>query len=270
MNNLKSILILNVLILLCQPGSAQKAFTDSIQQIIPEGKWSFALSLGTTLIGPGSALNREMKEIGFGDYPPDFDFFGFFEIKNNQEYPQLKKALTWDMETRLNLSGNSALAFSLGKSHHYTVDGYSREGFQDFDGSGRAYYLTIVHDVWYVSADYVFRYAPGYGGIAVGPVMAMHQVSEGESSASGVRTSTIKPGFHIGADLPLFQKKSWFMAFGLNYTWLPPTEIGPNTEKLRTASTSGGGFPGVHGSGNQSNTIPLATVQMSVTTGWRF
>ncbi len=268
MYNLKSMISLSVLILISQFGFAQKAFTDSIQQAIPEKKWSFAVSLGTTLIGPGSALNREMKEIGFGDYPPDFNFFDFFKIKNNQEYPRIKKAITWDMETRLNLSRNSALAFSLGKSHHYTVDGYSREGFQNFNGSGRANYLTIVHDVWYVSADYVFRYAPGYGGIAVGPVMAMHRVSEGESSASGVRTSTLKPGFHIGGDLPLFQKKSWFMAFGLNYTWLPPTEIGPNTEKLRIAS--GGGFPGVHGSGNQSNTIPLATFQMSVTTGWRF
>ncbi len=268
MYNLKSILILSVLIQVCQLGSSQKAFTDSIQQIVPEGKWSFSLSLGATLIGPGSALNREMKEIGFGDYPPDFDFFGIFKIKNNQEYPQIKKAITWDMETRINISSNSALAFSFGKSHHYTVEGYSREGFQNFDGSGGANYLTIVHDVWYLSADYVFRYAPGYGGIAVGPVMAMHRVSEGESSTSGVRTSTLKPGFHIGGDFPLFQKKTWFMAFGLNYTWLPPTEIGPNTEKLRTAS--GGGFPGAHGSGSQSNTIPLATVQMSVTTGWRF
>jgi hypothetical protein len=268
MYNIKSILILSLLMHLSQFISAQQMSAESIQQAITEKKWSFSLSLGAALIGPGAALSREMNEIGFGDNPPDFDFFGIFTIKNNKEYPEVKKSAAWDMEGRFNLSNHSALSLTLGKSHHYIVNGYRYKGYQSIEGGGLDYRLTIVHDVWFVSADYIFRYAPGYGGIAVGPVIAMHRVSEGASSGSGVKTSTLKPGFHVGADIPLFQKKSWFMAFGLNYTWLPSTTLGPNTEQYR--KTTNDAFPGAKSSVNHSDKIPLATLQMSLTTGWRF
>lgn len=268
MNNIKSILILSVLMLVSQIISAQQMRTDSIQKAMAAKKWSFSLSLGAALIGPGAALNNEMKKIGFNDKPNDLNFFGIFTIKNKKVYPQIKRAAAWDLEVRFNLSKKSAFSMAIGQSHHYTAKGYSRKGYQNFNGSGYDYYLTIVHDVLFVSADYVFRYEPGYGGISVGPVMAIHRVSEGGSSGPFVKTSSFKSGFHIGADIPLFQKQVWFMAFGFNYTWLPPATIGPNTENFR--KSTGSAFPFSNPSGNTNITIPLATVQMNLTTGWRF
>jgi hypothetical protein len=118
-----------------------------------------------------------------------------------------------------------------------------------------------------MSLDYIFTFQDSYTGLRIGPVMAMHQVSENGSTGSEQRKTTVKPGINLGFDAALFEKKSWFMAISMGYSWIPPVSIGPYEKIIHYATADGvDTITSIY----PDSKIPLSSLKIGLTMGWKF
>ncbi len=242
-------------------GQSQSGYRACYGFDCKEEKWSFSVFTGFSLMGPAKGTYDQMKVAGLNSVRPAQDSIA--GSGGRSVYPQKRTGIVWNLEAGYTISRRSGLLLSVGKSYQSTVKGYQNIG------NGNS--LELNSQLWSVSFNYLWRIGKGNGGLNIGPVTAWYKVGEvypGQSDNGVTYASTFKPGVNVGYTLPLVKKKSWFLTFKTNYTWLPEAEIGPYTSSHTLYY--GTSNQEVHTSTFGKSKINLSTINIGLSTGWRF
>jgi hypothetical protein len=229
-----------------------------------EKKWSISLFTGFSALGPGKDIQRQMEHVGFADTRPSYT--GWFGFVPAQKYPIVRKGIAWNAGILYAITKRNAVQFAAGRAHGSISEGYDR-------ASGN--YSQIRSDLWTAAVNYVWRTGKGNDGVRIGPVLGVYKLrgaiqtgSNVYSNASVFSTSTVKPGIALGYSYSFVQKKSWFLALNVSYTWMAEADTGPFT--LHHNSRSNAGEPVLHTSEWKQTHIRLETIHAGLTTGLRF
>jgi hypothetical protein len=251
-----------VLFIICSAtGWTQKTYRSCYGFDCREKKWSMSVFTGYGLSAAGQDIKAGMEDAGWKGKKPVLN--SPVQCFPHGHYLRQTTGLSWSIQSRYNLSGKSAFELSAGNSFHSTIEG--------FDLNKTESELRIKSDQWNVAFNYIWRTGRGNGGFTIGPVLSSFKsVADypDQKYKQPSVTSAIRAGFNVGYTHSLIQKKSWFLAMKVNYTWMPPAEIGPYTVKHNGGMDQIIAEPGY--STFEKASIGLESLQFGLTTGWRF
>jgi hypothetical protein len=225
-------------------------------------KWSISFSLNASDKGTRNGMMDAMDKEGFGDR--DYSVYNLFGwvYTIDTDYPRGgAKGLAWDMEVRRKLTPHTSIAMTYGKSRTLVTNGHN------FYANDQHHFLSLQTRHSVITCDYIFTMKNSYTGIKIGPALAIHQAADVYSGNDPNKVTTLKPGVHIGFDAALFEKKSWFMAFSMDYTWFTPVTVGPYAEEV---TKSEDGAMKTYTSVFNPVKVPLSFLKFGLTTGWKF
>ncbi len=261
MHPIKIFLTLFLILFIRALGQSQSGYRACYGFDCKEKKWSFSVFTGFSLVGPAKETYDLMKNSGFDDdVPPYQGWSGYVEGKM---YPRKSTGIVWSLESGYTISNKSGLLLTAGKIYQSTIKGH--------EAIGNGNLLDVKSDLWAISLNYTWCVGNEKGSLNIGPVAALYTVSAIDpmlSTGQSKVVSTFKPGFNVGYALPIVQKKSWFLTFKTNYTWLPDAEIGPYTSSHTLGYATEN--PEVYTSTFRKSKINLSTINIGLSAGYRF
>lgn len=241
----------------CVNGWAQKPDSTAYGMDYKGKRWSISFFAGISPLGPRQHIEDQMDLSGFMYRQSNGILPGF------SNSPNRIVGWTWSFLSRFNLANRSGIEISMGNLQKSVINAYDDSRYYND--------LRITSRLWNISLNYVLRTGKGNDGFVIGPTVARLTIDAESHRAELLGASTIaqwKPGFNVGYSYSVIQKKSWFLSLRANYTWLPDAVIGPYTVQNDIGIIYPA--PVVFTSTFNSASINLQTLQVGVTTGWRF
>ncbi len=191
MYNIKSNLILIVLVLLSIPATTQQSISQTeVNQNHAKRPWEFSLFIGKAFAGPSNDISASMAADQSIGIPCSFAF-------------------------KYNLNQKSGISLSRGRNESATI-------------TGEGYGTPVRSILKSTSLDYVHSLGHSRHELSAGiSFITLHMKSNNKDDRVSGKDVAKRVGFNIGYSCHIIETKGFFLAFYTQYNWAGTASIGP-------------------------------------------